>query len=432
MGAQAPERRTTSDGRAADRLSAHQSRIVGHQRAYCRALARANRALTYEDCEEVFAETLANDALGLPPSLSPREAHHWFSRRLQQRAIDFIRHRDGRRESEKARRLRLVSLDAPVGPHGSGTLGASIADPSADVAAALEADDDRRQAIAAAGQALSKLKPLEQRILKLRYELPEASLPELAAMLGLTADQANYRLRTAARKFKQALAAGRLGPECDVARASLRAGRASTEAWAWARAEAHVAGCWMCRAWALQHAALAWLPFPAFTKLEWLIARVEAKWRPLAPLPDTAAGATAAGGAAVAGGAGAKLAAFCGASAVTAAVCVSVAGLLDPAPPTMPREPTEKSRPHRPQVAATRTPTPTPTSTSTPRPTRASQTSDSGTRRRRRAASDTREAVVARPAAAPPGNEFEPTSGGSAASVPPAPAPATGGTEFTP
>jgi RNA polymerase sigma factor (sigma-70 family) len=425
--AQAPQSRTDTDGRAADRLTAHQRRIVSRRDAYCRALARANRALTYEDCEDVFAETLARDALGLPATLSRREAHLWFSRRLQQRAIDFIRRRDGRRESEKERRLRVVSLDAPTSDDGEITLEGALADPNADVAGVVEAQVEAEQAIAAAERALQRLKPLEQRLLKLRYELPDLSVPELAAMVGLTADQAHYRLRTAATRFRQALAAGRFGPECDVARGTLRSERASADPVAWARAEAHVAGCWMCRAWQLQQAALAWLPFPAFTKLEWLIARTESKWRPFAPLPETAAGAGAAGGATLLGGAGAKLAAWCGATVVTAAVCATVAGVLDSetAPPL--REPAAEARPRQtpdPRV------TPTPTPTVAPKPRLAS--AKPAKAKRSNVEADTRSAERARPAAAPAGSEFEPTAGGSTASTPPAPAPAVGGTEFTP
>jgi RNA polymerase sigma factor (sigma-70 family) len=418
-------------GRAGDRLTAHQARILSRRRTYCRALANANRALTFEDCEDVFAETLERDSLGLPAELSSVEAHRWFSRRLQQRAIDFLRHRDGRRDHEKARRLRLVSLDTPAGEDGTSTLAEVLPDADADVSADVEAREDRKQAIIAARRAMERLKPLEQRLLKLRYELPEASTQDLGDMLGLTADQASYRLRVAATKFKKALTSGRLGPECDVARGALRLGSDVADNVALARARAHVEGCWMCRAWQLERAAIAWLPFPAFTKLEWLLARFEARLRPLAPVPETAAGATAAGGASLTIGAG-KLAGLCGASAVTATVCVgALTWPNNPSRQTPVAYPDPSPTPAR-VVSARPTPTATPAPVERPahrkQPARGQSREPTG-----RVEADTREVEAAQPAAAPPGaNEFEPAGMGSAAAAPPADAPVAGGGEFLP
>ncbi|MGI8999721.1 MAG: sigma-70 family RNA polymerase sigma factor, partial [Candidatus Limnocylindria bacterium] len=346
-------------------MTSHQHRILARRRAYCRALAHSNRALSFEDCEDVFAETLERDALGLPVELTPGEAHSWFSRRLQQRAIDFLRHRDGRRETEKLGRLH-IPLDAPAGEDGGNTLAAQLPDRDADVAGELEAREDREQAIVAARQAMERLKPSEQRLLKLRYELPEASMQDLAGMTGLTVDQVSYRLRAAVQKFKKALSTGRLGPECDVTRGTLRMSHGSVESVSWARAEAHVAGCWMCRAWQLERTAVAWLPFPAFTKLEWLIARLEGRIRAMGPVPETAAGATA-GGASVTLGAS-KLAALCGAGAVTATMCVGVLTLPEERP-RKPRKPTPTRTPSPKRLAEL--PTPTPTRVPVPVPARA-------------------------------------------------------------
>lgn len=418
-------------GRAGDRLTAHQRRILARRRAYCRALASSNRALSFDDCEDVFAEALERDALGLPAELSARDAHHWFSRRLQQRAIDYLRRRDGRRESDKARRPHVLSLDAPTGYRDTTTLADVLPDPDTDVSGDVEAREDREQAIAAARQAMERLKPLEQRLLKLRYELPDASTHDLAQMLDLTVDQAGYRLRVAIQKFKKALSSGRLGPECDTARGALRLGPGQADPIALARAQAHVAGCWMCRAWQLERSAIAWLPFPAFTKLEWLAARLEARLRPFAPIPETAPGAAAAGGASLTLGAG-KLAALCGAGAVTATVCV---GAL-----TSPDDPTRRTPVARP----TATPTPARLASARPSPTATParmQRRDADRESSRQPAdgptgrveTDTREVEAARPAAAPvAANEFQPDGSGSTATLPPAEAPAAGGGEFLP
>lgn len=429
--------------KAAERLTAHQRRILARRRAYCRALAHANRALSFEDCEDVFAETLERDAVGLPHQLSPRDAHHWFSRRLQQRAIDYLRHRDGRRESEKAKRPRYVSLDAPAGEDGTTTLASAIPDADADVSGLVEAREEREQAVAAARQAMERLKPSEQRLLKLRYELPDASMAELAGMLGLTADQASYRLRVAVGKFKKALSTGRLGPECDVARTALRMGP-EADRFALARAEAHVAGCWMCRAWQLERAALAWLPFPAFTKLEWLAARLEARLRPWLPLPETAGGAAAAGGASLTLGGG-KLAALCGAGAVSATVCAGVMAWPEPSPrrgaPPSPAPPTHTATPPEitsaePVAVRPPRPTATPAPTREPRPERRREPpppppvepAPTG-----QVELDTAEVEAPQPAPAPAGSsEFQPSGPGSQAAPPPAQAPAAGGGEFLP
>lgn len=395
----------------------HQLRLAAEQPRLVAWLKSTNSGLSYQDCEDIVAEYVALEACAIPAQLSWPIARKLAYLRLQHRAVDALRHRDGRRDSEKTRR-QVVSLSTTAGVDDDQTIESVIADPGPEVIDELTSA--QAEATQLLGRALVQLKPAWAEALILTLERPDAAIAELAAEAGVGANVFNHRLRCGRRAMRQAVSRVVLGPECETARAALRRRRLRrpVDPAAIAFAHMHADDCLACWAWQRPaEAVAALLPLlPAATLAE----RLTPLSGPGGEVVAAGTAAAATGTTAVGGLAGSVKAvvAICGATAATAGVCTAVIETVhDPAPV--------------PPVQVQVDPTPAPTAEPTATPAGASTPAATPTTVATPAATATPDHEKEIPAPAAPGaSEFEPSA--PTAPVEPAPAQGGGGGEFQP
>ena len=216
-----------------------------------------------EDLADLLQDGFGRAAVALkreePPTFPDwPHAVAWFRRVCKNTAIDGKRHRDGRRESERAARPTYVSLD-PLGEDGERYESAlAVLD---DGLEAIDTDGADREVDEAILEALRRLPDKHARILVWRYEdnlAPEA----IMRLEGLDSiKQYEGRHYRAMKALGHALSRLTLGPGCGQARVLLRK---KPEALLDPRAggmRIHVEECTACRAFERQlRGALAVVP----------------------------------------------------------------------------------------------------------------------------------------------------------------------------
>jgi len=203
-----------------------------------------------EDLADLLQDGFGRAAVALkreePPTFPDwPHAVAWFRRVCKNTAIDGKRHRDGRRESERAARPTYVSLD-PLGEDGERYESAlAVLD---DGLEAIDTDGADREVDEAILEALRRLPDKHARILVWRYEdnlAPEA----IMRLEGLDSiKQYEGRHYRAMKALGHALSRLTLGPGCGQARVLLRK---KPEALLDPRAggmRIHVEECTACRA----------------------------------------------------------------------------------------------------------------------------------------------------------------------------------------
>ncbi|MFY7781346.1 MAG: RNA polymerase factor sigma-32 [Tagaea sp.] len=120
-------------------------------------------------------------------------------------------------EIEAATRGAVVPLDAPLETEKGNQLASEIADPTADFAARVEADDERRWRLSLVERALATLDPREQAIVRARNLAAEpATLDDLSKRFGVSRERVRQleeralaklgeRTRAMAREMPKAL-----------------------------------------------------------------------------------------------------------------------------------------------------------------------------------------------------------------------------------
>ena len=120
-------------------------------------------------------------------------------------------------EIEAATRGAVVPLDAPLETEKGNQLASEIADPTADFAARVEADDERRWRLSLVERALATLDPREQAIVRARNLAAEpATLDDLSRRFGVSRERVRQleeralaklgeRTRAMAREMPKAL-----------------------------------------------------------------------------------------------------------------------------------------------------------------------------------------------------------------------------------
>jgi RNA polymerase sigma factor (sigma-70 family) len=350
-------------------------------------------ALTVEDAEDLVADALP--VLAADPRLPSggRRRRNYLRRALRRDALDELRHRYGRNLRSGAREF------VPLGDVGA----LSDAGPAPD--SALEAAQARAQRHAAVERTLTRLRPDDAEVLRLKY-LEQRAPDEIAAELGLTRSQYQRRLARAGERGFDALTSVEPSPACGPVRQLLRGATRYSRHDA-ARVDVHLLDCLHCRAYALRaRGLLEVISVPVIGAWERLAARVgvfvgrggggsvrDAGEAALAS--GTAVGA----GTALTVGLGTKVAVGC-AGAVLAAVCAGpLAHQFAPKPTNM-SSPRTAERAHSPRraatapasptatttaVAAARAATPTPTAPASEKPkTPPTQRRESASERRRR------------------------------------------------
>ena len=287
-----------------------------------------------------------------------RRRRNYLRRALHRDALDELRHRYGRNLRDGAREF------VPIAEAGELT----DAGPAPD--ARLEAAQAQAQRRATVERTLSRLRPDDAEVLRLKY-LEQRAPDEIAAELGLTRSQYERRLTRASERGLDALTSAESGPACGPVRQLLRAGTRYTRHDA-ARIDVHLLDCLHCRAYALRaRGLLEVISVPVIGAWERLAARVGAfvgrgGGAPCATPQDAAlASGTAVGaGTALTVGLGTKVAVGC-AGVVLAAVCAGPLAHEFAPKPTNTSTPRTAERAHSPRRAATSPATATPRPTTT-------------------------------------------------------------------
>jgi RNA polymerase sigma factor (sigma-70 family) len=417
--------------------------LAGEHAEHVRYLRRHFQAAFHPDeldelVREAYVRALASIEASAPGDLqfeSFDKARGWFRQIAKRTAIDAVRARDGRRESEKRLRPQVLSLDrfAADQERDDAADNPALRDPDADTEedGLLWSERDHAQHVLTA--ALDRVRPELLRLLRARY-LDNLEPDAIQRREGLSPTQYERQHTRALKAMRKALGGLELGESCTQVRLQLRHDTASLlDRHAVLRRDAHLAGCRPCQLVSLQlRGALAALPAPVggfgvLAKLAGLFSRESA---------GSAVGGAAASSSGAAKGAGVLGAATAAKSAVTAcAVTAAVCGTFgltrgtEPparnhgAPPDPPVVATRDARPvGRQQPGGARLPAPRATKSALPRAAK--------TARRRPAAAPREQArspapaaprtPVAAGAAPSAGEEFSPES--FVAESPPAPA----------
>jgi DNA-directed RNA polymerase specialized sigma24 family protein len=417
-----------------DRMSAPRVALSAAEFEYAVAALHSElgRIVSREACEDAVQDALIA-ALEHDEQLA--NLGGFVHARGRHRLLDGWRRTVGRHR-DPAQRRRFVSVDdVTVEEYGS--------DPELLALVQHEAGQE-------ASDTFARLPEGHRRVLTLRLE--GATTVEIAEVLGVSEAAAESRVRRAWDALRALFVATERDDTCAAVRAvlTLRPVQHTPDVTGErARIGVHLEGCVHCRAYQKRLRGLLVLT-PAAALPVWQRVLVWiAEHLPASPAPrgagevasGTVAGAGTAGG--LAGIAGSKLAAVCAGATLAACATGAIAVLPDrdtrPAPPR--------------GTAAAPTPTATPTATPTPAPTTvatvASARAKTRAKPRRNAQSSSRKAsttaVVRRdtqaaervqaasaPADSNSASEFEPSGAGSDAPLPAAPAPVTGGGEFTP
>ena len=313
-------------------------------------------ALTVEDAEDLVADALP--VLAADPRLPSggRRRRNYLRRALHRDALDELRRRYGRDLRDGAREF------VPIADAGELT----DAGPAPD--ARLEAAQARAQRHAAVERTLTRLRPDDAEVLRLKY-LEQRAPDEIAAELGLTRSQYQRRLTRASERGLDALTSAESGPACGPVRQLLRGATRHSRHDA-ARIDVHLLDCLHCRAYALRaRGLLEVISVPVIGAWERFAARVGAvvgrggggSARDVGEAA-LASGTAVGAGTALTVGLGTKVAVGC-AGVVLAAVCAG---------PLAHEFAPKATSSHTPRAAA-RTPTPrhasTPQATTTARPT---------------------------------------------------------------
>lgn len=304
--------------------------LAREQHSHAVWLCREFSALSFEDAEDLVAEALSRLNGDLPSQLPAARAY--LRTMLHRDAIDELRHRHGRRPSEKAQRPRLVAL-------------ADLSDGS-EPASAQTADGELAQRAARSlsqatvQRALARLPEQERETVRMRY-LDGLDPAAICEGLGLSRTQYERRLTDGIRRAQEALIADAPLEACHAVRHAISASPGALNPHDAARRDAHLEECLACRAFERRARGLLSL-LPAAPTLGWW-AQLRLKGETLlhrgteaaGGAPGDAATATAAAGASVGvgaagglsasgllGGAALKAAAVCSSAAV-AAVCVA-------------------------------------------------------------------------------------------------------------
>ena len=410
--------------------------LARERRRYERLVySRLKGSITWEDAEDIVSDAIVRAQRAAESELpAPGKEQAWFSRIALNQGIDFLRARDGRKRDGSTPRPAVIAL-SEVGDEGLQIGdGAAPGDPPGPED--LDEAAERASARAIVGRVMARLDPEDVELVRVRHLAGvRASRKELAALAGLTVGEFRWRYARAWGRFVEAVAMDAPTPRCETVRqlhGQVQAGTAPAHAHA--EIDAHTLECASCRVFARDsYRALEMLPAaPAAGAVEHWVNRVACVVERSAP-EATAGGATAAGAGiwGLLGGGGAAgtlkaLAIVCGVTTVTAGVCGGVAAVLN----ELHRHPLVAEHPRQPRHRAIRTET-------LPRPVTLAASYTSPRRQvaaKRPAASqphvDTSgESKI--PGGAPAGSsEFTPSA--SSARVPPAPAPTSGGGEFSP
>lgn len=303
--------------------------------------ANFGRKLSLDDAYDAAADALFDLERALAAGREIHNPHGWLRRAVWNKALDQVRAIEGEGPSPRQRPLDIDDFGAMI----------------TDVEHEDVPDAHGRAADARAlARAWTRLKPDEQRAIHLRYH-GELSVEEVLNLLGCSRHHYENLTKRGLRRLREALVQTVADRGCRACRAlTVQAQDRPLLPEAAIERDAHLSGCLPCRAFARRQAGLmAALPLPAAGFIDRVSAYLGARFGNgpgLAQHGEAAAGVTVAAGATGAsatavgggtaatsflGGAGAvKVAAVvCGASAVTAAVCV----------PPPPKPASERSRP---------------------------------------------------------------------------------------
>jgi RNA polymerase sigma factor (sigma-70 family) len=353
--------------------------LAREQRIHAMWLCRRFRVLSYEDAEDLVAEALSRVDGDLPTH--PPAARAYLHQMLYRDAIDEIRHRQGRRPTERAARPQVVPLVKV--PSSSGP----VSDQTADGELERRATRSVRQA--AVQRALAALPEQERETVRMRY-LDGLEPEAICRGLRLTRTQYERRLTDGIRHALDALVAEAPLPACQLVRAKIAAAPGRLQGEDAARRDAHLEECLSCRAFERRARGLLGL-LPTGQALGWW-AQLRLKgegWLHRgaevasgASAGDAGAAAAASGGAGaagglsvggiLAGGAAVKVAAACSGAAIAVACVVQVPPLRERPERTSDKARTDRAAIERPgtgntpRPARTATVIATPTATPTP------------------------------------------------------------------
>jgi len=325
-----------------------------------RLMAKFAGSLSWEDCEDITADAIADKAALVPAGRTSQQRVAWFNTVLDNAAKDELRRRGViQRGDVKGARPQTVALldDDDRGDHG-----AFIEDGGFGVVEdAMDRAYDEADAINAARRGLQSLTRSERAIILLRFK-EGLTLAQMEAELDLPSTTLQDRYRRAREKFKAAVA----GPADDERCGALRMAPASladsfadehVDPVAVARWEAHLHECTSCRSWVVQvrqaAAAVPMLPMGGglFTTLLGKLGlggvadRVHAASDQVATAVGLGGGGAGAG-AGVLSAIGGKAAATC----ITAVVCAGGAAFV--AAPVVQRAVDQPKNEHRDKVAS--------------------------------------------------------------------------------
>jgi RNA polymerase sigma factor (sigma-70 family) len=214
-------------------------------------LRRFGSVLTREDAEDVVSEALLASGSRCPAEC-PDGAHRWFTRVVLNRAEDYRRARDGRPRSARTgggggNVRRLAYLEEVPGLEAL-----SSDEPSA--AEQIERQEQRDETRRTVEAALGRLRRDYAEILRLRHLEADGDglgRQEVARLMGISLWRYETLYTKARGAFAQALVDVAPTEFCRNARDTLAASAQSTQR---RFAEAHVAGCSSCQAFAREMA----------------------------------------------------------------------------------------------------------------------------------------------------------------------------------
>lgn len=298
--------------------------------------ARWRDALSWEETEDVVQETLTRKAPRAPDGRTSEQRRRWFAAVLNNAAIDYLRARDGRRPSEKARRPKYVPvLAGDEFPVAGGVRVDQLPDPGGDPERELLAATDAEVSRSVVERALARMPADEARLIRWRYlseQQPTAA--QMAQRLGLTAKQFEYRWMRAWLRFVARIAEDAPSSDCQAARRSMARGTDPVAPVVeHQRLSAHLAGCVNCRVFATRAKRVATLVpvLPVMGLARGVLGWAHRSMERLHGSAEHAASLTGGAGVGIAALATSKLAAGC---ATVTAACI--AGALAVTPPVEP------------------------------------------------------------------------------------------------
>lgn len=291
----------TDRPRSTAEVSAAQDALVRYLHPHFR------RKLTLEELRDVAAEALGEADRARDRGEQIAHFDRWLKRAAWHNALDAIRRTEGEGQQPRPR-LRPLDTDA----HG-----VLVTDAEREE---FERDDARDVDARAVARAFERLKPDEQRALRLRY-FDELPVEQVMSLLGCSRHRYENLCKRGLHKLRNALVADVDNDTCRAARSLVVLSElAALDRDGVATRDAHLESCVACRAFAARRQGLiAMLPLPTAGVVERLMSRVQQL------LPVTHQHGEAITGSLALSGAGTAktLAVVCSAGAVTAGVCAT-------------------------------------------------------------------------------------------------------------